>query len=375
MTEPIKTLIISTTMNIGGAQRFTSNLLAKLDRDRIQPSLCLLRDETGFDIPDDVPVTAFDYQRGLDLFKTVKRLQKLIEQTSPDVVLSNVSATSIVAGRAINGLKGKKPAWIARVGSDPAQHVKGIRRLLLNGVYPLVDRFVVNSHGLVDGMCAMWPFARECIDVIHNPTDFERLDQLAGEPTERDDDSRPLIVAVGRVSQPKRYDVMLRAFARVREKVDARLWFFGDVPMPNKLESLVVELNLNDTVRFWGHVANPFCHFKNASLFCMSSDYEGLPNALIEAQGMGLPAVSTNCRYGPDEIIIDKATGLLVPVRDPEAMANAIAELLQDQERRVAFGKRARENARARFSAGELTRQWEETIIETANNKKLCQSK
>ena len=101
-----------------------------------------------------------------------------------------------------------------------------------------------------------------------------------------------------------------------------------------------------------------------ADLFLMSSDHEGLPNALIEAQGLGIPAVSTRCPHGPGEIIVDGVTGLLAPVGDATSLAAAVVDLLSDPDRLQQMGERSRAEARDRFAAPRVARMWEELLLQ-----------
>lgn len=91
-----------------------------------------------------------------------------------------------------------------------------------------------------------------------------------------------------------------------------------------------------------------------------------MPNSLLEAQALGIPAVSTRCRYGPDEIIEDGQSGLLVPTDEPEAMAQALLRILDDKLMRVRMGARAAENVKQKFAVQEITQKWEEIVVDVS---------
>jgi glycosyltransferase involved in cell wall biosynthesis len=205
------------------------------------------------------------------------------------------------------------------------------------------------------GFCDWYPFARGRIRQIYNPVDFQFIDELAAqEPEVQADPDKPLIVAVGRLNRQKRPDVMLEAFAKVRAEADAELWMIGDGPLRVRTEALVKQLGLQQNVRLLGFASNPHALMRQAIV---------LPNALIEAQGMGLPAVSTSCPYGPEEIIKPGRTGILTPVGDAAAMAAGILGLLSEPEHCRKMGQSARENIRKRFDSQIVVRQWEELIL------------
>jgi glycosyltransferase involved in cell wall biosynthesis len=321
-----------------------------------------LRDDVGFDIPDDVTVTAFDYHRPWHLPRTVSKLRALIEETRPDVVVSNITATNIVTGMALARCQ-HRPAWVARIGNDPKRHDGPIRSSLAKRVYPQADRFVVNSRGLHEAVEDRYPCSRGRIDYLPNPTDFAQIEQDAKSGVETDlEPSVPLCVAVGRLFKQKRYDVMLDAFAEVRAAMPAQLWICGEGPERAALEKRIRRLDLQDSVKLLGFLPNPHAVVARATLFLMSSDHEGSPNALIEAQGLGIPAVSTNCPYGPDEIIEDQTTGCLVPVGDSSSLAEAAVDLLNAPERLEQMSVAARRTARSRFDAIQVTRTWQDFL-------------
>jgi glycosyltransferase involved in cell wall biosynthesis len=135
------------------------------------------------------------------------------------------------------------------------------------------------------------------------------------------------------------------------------------------VESEIAAAGLGETVELLGFVENPFALMRQADLFVLTSDYEGLPNALIEAQGLGLAAVSTRCPHGPDEIIAEGETGLLVPPGDAPALAAALDRLLGEPEERRRMAERAREKARARYSVEVVLPAWERLLLESAGRE------
>lgn len=371
-SRPVKLLVVSTSLNTGGAQRFVSNLLGHLDRNRIQPSLCLLRDDIGFSLPVDVLVSVLGFEQRWQLPIAVWRLRRAISQMKPDVILSNIAATNLVTGLALLRCR-HRPGWIARVGNSPSRHDGTIRRLIARRVYPLADRLVVNSNGLVDDLGDQYSIERGRIDVLGNPTDFPAIEARAAEtPVLVWNRPEPLLIAVGRLFEQKRYDVMLRALARVVAQIPAHLWICGDGPERERLQKLAEQLGVASHVTFLGFVENPYALMKQATLFVMSSDHEGLPNSLIESQGLGLAAVSTRCPHGPDEIIEHGQTGLLTPVADPAAFADAILQLLLDEPRRAVIGTAAAKTARTRFGASEIADHWSDLIETTSGIDAAC---
>ena len=154
------------------------------------------------------------------------------------------------------------------------------------------------------------------------------------------------IVTVGRLNAAKNQALLIRAFARIADKTPENLRIYGAGELHDALEGQIEALGLTDRVRLMGLTDDVPNAVKDARLFVFSSDYEGLPNALLEAMALGLPIVSTNCRGGgPAMVLEDGVSGLLVPPGDEEALAGAMLSLLRDPARAERLGRAAREKA------------------------------
>jgi glycosyltransferase involved in cell wall biosynthesis len=134
----------------------------------------------------------------------------------------------------------------------------------------------------------------------------------------------PVILGVGRLTQAKDFSTLIRAVARLRAKRDCRLVILGEGELRGELEGLVRTLGLQGSAQLPGFTENPFAWMNRAALFVLSSRWEGLPNALIQAMACGAPVVSTDCQSGPDEILEGGRWGTLVPVENEEALARAM---------------------------------------------------
>ncbi len=365
-TRKIRLLLVTHSLTGGGAERFASTLLDRLDRERFSPSVCLVTDRSSYPIPDDVEVSTLGYQGLLHLPRSLSRLRRTIEQQRPDLVLSNVLSTNCLTGGALARMSAPPP-WVARVGLAPEKGDPLLQRLWARRCYPLARVVVCNSQHMAESFIRVYPSVGERCRSIPNPTDFKRLEKLAAEPPPRGaPESGQTLIAVGRLTQQKRFDVLLQALARVRRDFDVRLRICGEGPLRQQIGRWIAELGLEDGVELLGFCDNPFALMRQADVFVMTSDFEGLPNALIEAQGLGLPAVATACPYGPDEIVEDSVTGRLVPVADANAVARAILEILGDSERRRRMGAEASRRARRRFDVARVLPRWQKLLVEAA---------
>ena len=135
--------------------------------------------------------------------------------------------------------------------------------------------------------------------------------------------------------------------------------------MRGLLEQEIVRRGLSGAVDLLGFEANPHRRMREADVYVLTSDYEGLPNALIEAQSLGLPAVSTRCPSGPDEIIQDGTTGLLAPVGDAVAISELLDRLLSRPEATRAMGQAAAARMVDHFDCRAAVHAWESFLEET----------
>ena len=134
----------------------------------------------------------------------------------------------------------------------------------------------------------------------------------------------PVMLAVGRLTKQKDFITLIHAFALVRKQCPAKLVIIGEGEERQNLETKVMELGIQDDVDLPGFVENPYAYMAGATLFVLSSIYEGLPTVLIEAMALGLPIVSTDCPSGPSEILENGKYGTLVPIGDKTTMAHGI---------------------------------------------------
>lgn len=171
------------------------------------------------------------------------------------------------------------------------------------------------------------------------------------------------IVGIGRLKAQKNFPLLIHAFQRISADFpEYDLVIYGEGEKRKDLENLVIELNLLGRVSFLGSISNIAETMEDKSLFVLSSNFEGMPNALIEAMALGLPCISTDCPCGgPRYLIKDGENGVLVPVGDVDAMANAMKKLLENEDIRTTTGNNARA-IQTRLSPEKIYGQWESFI-------------
>lgn len=264
-------------------------------------------------------------------------LRRTIRSLAPRLVVSSESNLNLFTLMAVRSLpRSVRPKLVLReVGSpslarrhDPHRQNRIAYRLLR--LYRLADRILTFTQGARDDLVANFAVPARKIAVMPTnailpPDVVARLAAWDGE-TGRSDD---LIVSVGRLSPEKDHALLLRAVALLPAALPWRLALVGDGPERAALEALAARSGLSDRITFTGYVPDPFAWMMQARVAVCSSIYEGLGNAVVEALACGTPVVSTDCPYGPREILQDGRYGTLVPVGDAPALAAAIAAALQ----------------------------------------------
>ena len=206
---------------------------------------------------------------------------------------------------------------------------------LMRWSYPNADAIVAVSTGVANDLARVTGINGRRIRVIYNPVITPELRRKALAPPNHPwlkQQSIPVILAVGRLTPQKDYPNLLRAFALLRQKRPVRLLILGEGPERSVLETLAKQLGIESDIHLPGFAENPYPMMAGASVYVLSSRWEGLPTVLIEALYCSTPVVATNCPSGPSEILLGGKYGTLVDVGDSSALAQAIAAVL-DSER------------------------------------------
>ena len=234
--------------------------------------------------------------------------------------------------------------------------------------YPRAEAIVGVSRGVADDLARQSGLPRERISVIYNPVvPHDVLARTTPPPSHPwlQAGEVPVVLGVGSLVPQKDFPTLLRAFARVRRSRPARLVILGeatdDAATPRRrdeLRRLAAELGVAQDLDLPGYVDDPYPWMARASVFVLSSTYEGFGNVLPEAMACGCPVVSTDCPSGPEEILDGGRYGRLVPVGDDRALGEAIVATLDDPPAPEALRRRA-----ARFSVEGAIDQYERLIV------------
>jgi glycosyltransferase involved in cell wall biosynthesis len=290
------------------------------------------------DVHPSIRVVDLDSKR---LIFSLISLVKYLKKEKPEVMLSALSTANIIAvvAKLISRLSFRLVISERAVSSVALKDNNLIRSkflpLLMRLTYRKADAVIAVAQGVADDLVENYNLQREKISVVYNPVVTQKLIQLSNEEFRHEwfgDHAIPVILSVGRLTSQKNFSLLIEAFSILLETQDARLVILGHGELQKDLEALASSLKINDKVRFPGFVDNPFMWFRNASLFVLSSNYEGLPGTLIQAMACGTPVVSTDCPSGPSEILEKGRWGKLVPVGDVLAMSRALADTLIEKD-------------------------------------------
>jgi glycosyltransferase involved in cell wall biosynthesis len=198
--------------------------------------------------------------------------------------------------------------------------------------YPQADAILVPSHGAALDLSRASGIDVGRISVVSSPVVNNRFRELAEEPIAHEwfiNKKIPVVLGVGELSARKDFATLIRAFAVLRNRMDARLVILGEGRQRQMLNALVAELDLDDTVQMPGFVANPYQFMAAADVFVLCSHCEGAPVVLMEALATGCPVISTDCPSGPREILRNGKIGPLVAIGDVRELSDAMEHIIK----------------------------------------------
>ena len=318
----------------GGAERATIDIAAGLARRGLAVDMVLARAEGPF--IDLFPEGVRRVDLGGKVGASLPGLLRYLRRARPDALVSCLFHAN-AAALAARALLGGKVAVAVRQANDFAAEyaASGFRdragMRLERRLLRFADAVVANSQAMAETVARDLPRIAHRVRFIRAPVVGPELPRLAAAPAGHpwfDGGGPPVVLSVGRLAPQKGHRTLLRAFAKLRESRPARLAVLGEGPERPALEALARELGIAGDVVLPGFRINPFAWMARASVFALSSSFEGCPNALVQAMACGAPVVSADCPTGPGEILEGGKWGRLVPVGDPAALAAAIRDTL-----------------------------------------------
>ncbi len=331
-----KLLIVTHKMSGGGCERVIAQLLNCFANDGIE---CILATECGVPSFYDLPVNVRQIYLGFDetlkpgkIPHAYKKLRKLVKKEQPDVVLALPEKVNVWT---VMFLIGTGVPVVVSERNDPHRHPENkIKRMLRWLVYPFAKGFIFQTQEAAN----FFPKGiRSRGVVLDNPLDTGRI------PAPHEGARRPVIAAAGRLHSQKNFAMLIRAFAQFYKMHHTySLVIYGEGPERKELMRIASMLGVAHSVVLPGQSKTLLNEINDCAMFVLSSDYEGMPNVLIEAMACGLPCIATDCPIGGVRSLIeDGENGLLVHTGSEKRLIEAMCIIADEPELAKRLGKNA----------------------------------
>lgn len=355
-------LFVNYNMKSGGAERAVANISNGLSRLGHNITIAIFDDcISDYSLDDSISLVSYKESatnKVSTFFKRIKSARKAFGDVNPDIIISFSARTNVYS--LIANLFDKKTIIISERNDPNSDPEQWYYRLLRKILYNFSDGFVFQTNA------AKMYFGKNIQSrgkVIPNPVEV-----LLTNNKQNSNLREHVIVNIGRLSKQKNQKLLIDAFSLIyKDFEDYELVIYGEGHMRKELESYVIVKKLENKVSFPGRFQDIHERIKDSSLFVLSSDYEGMSNALMEAMALGLPCISTDCPIGGSaDLIKDRSNGILVPLGDSNKMAVAMKEILSNHEFAESLGREA-EKIRLSNSFEIIIDQWERYIVKISN--------
>jgi glycosyltransferase involved in cell wall biosynthesis len=359
-----RVLFLMPNLGGGGAERVIVTLLQHLDRSRFEPHLALVEVAGPYldEVPANVPLHDLKAKRIRRAFPGIIRLSWKLRPHAIHSTLCELNMATVL-------LKPFLPPGVRvliREGISPSAHnVHGrkhpwVWKWLYRWLYPRADRIICVGDFVADDLADSFRVPRRKLIRIHNPVDIELGRKLANATGNPYEGHGPHLVAAGRLSKQKGFDILLEAMALVRNSLpNCVLTILGDGELRSELLAQRERLGLIEAVHLIGFERNPYPYLQHADLFVLPSRFEGMPSVVIEALAVGTPVVASDCPGAVREILRDCPIARLVQPSDSRALAETIVAALNSTDRQLHPDERL-EAYLSRFEAEARVRDYEQ---------------
>lgn len=361
--------MLITSLAGGGAERVASELSLNLSPN-IDRQIVTLTDVVSYPLKEPPLSLGIKLRKPMALsiaytfLKGTFEYKKILKKYGPEYSLSFLTLDNFI--NIVSNFGNKTTKTVVSVHIALSMKFRNslrdrIAKTVVKNLYSKADLIVAVSEGVRNELIQDFKMNPEKVKVLYNPVDINKIKRLSREPVQDKkwfNEDIPIIINVGRLVRQKGQWHLIRAFSKVREQVNCRLVIRGNGELKPYLQSLIDELNLTKDVTFLEWKDNPFKYISKATVFASSSLWEALPYALTETMACGCPVISTNCKYGPQEILGDNEYGILVPPMDGKMyngadpltaeeilLAESIIKLLNSENLRTAYSVKSLERA------------------------------
>lgn len=360
----MKILFYIDNLQKGGAERVISNLSNYLIKDNEIDIMLNSAKEIAYELNSNIKLIEIDKEKDIKnpILKNIRRLKmikKEVRKEKPDVIISFLPTPSYRMLLLKKQLK--RPIIVAERNNPEDEYSSFLDRMLMKKLYKKADGFVFQTN---DQKKYFDKNIQNNSVVIFNPIKEEFMKKNL-------EKKENIIINVGRLTEQKNQEMLINAFAKVyNEHKEYKLKIFGQGPLKERLQKQIDNLNLNGKVILEGVSNNIKTELGKAKIFVMSSRFEGMPNALIEAMSQGLAAISTDCPCGgPKELIQNGINGFLIENDNEEELTYRLSQLLNDENMINSFSNEA-EKIKENLRIDIISNQWKKYIDKIVNEYK-----
>ncbi len=336
----VKLWLLLSRLENGGLERVQVNIAAGLGAENVDVSIVAGKVSPHFSSSKDVDFPILELSPNSKLLFPYFLLKKLIEVKPTHIMTtSNDVACLLIFINFFLIRKIRITVSHHLAISEPIRKAKYFKKVklilityLMRVLYPHADNIVAVSNGVAEDLAICLGINRSSIKTIYNPIltkDFAaRANEDPVAPYGFHNDN-PTVVFVGRICPEKRLDIALAAIEKLLVSMPVNFLVIGDGPGLAKLRYQINERNLQEFCFLTGFLENPSPLIAASDVLVLTSDFEGFGNVLVEAMGCGTQVISTNCPFGPEEILGKNKYGQLIPQNDPDSLASAILNVLE----------------------------------------------
>ena len=370
----MKIVFLLEKLEKGGAERVASILANKFNKDSYQVEIWTLHNsKIAYHFQSSITIKSLSLKAFypkmnfiIKLYHFLKRiyvLSKALKQSKPNIIIAfgdSVNLTSILA-RMIFRIK---IPLILSIRSNPELNAPKQMRRLINIFYRFADTIVVQTNFIKD---VIEPYVRNVpIKVLPNPV------KIVQKKRSSENKKKYHFLSVANLRPEKNHAQLIESFAQIKDKIypHPKLYIVGrDMGEGKKIQSLINKNNLQENVILLGNIDNIEAIYQQSMIFVHPSSYEGMSNALLEAMSFGLPCIVSNYD-GVTDVITNNKNGIIVPIKDTNALKNAMLRLSRDQKLRLKFSEASSKAISEKFELNLIYKKWVSLLTNLANNKK-----
>ena len=346
------------SMQLGGAQRVVANLINYF----INQNYCMVlindivpqNNKKEYEIDSRVMRYFVENKKKNFIIKNLSRIieiRNIVKKEKPDVIISFMASPNIRTIFATIGLKTKK---IISVRNDPnVEYGTGLKKIISNIILRKTDGCVFQTDDAKKYFCKKIQKNSTIIFNPVNPIFYETNKSGIGKD----------IITIGRLEKQKNHKLLIDAYIKISDKLrNDKLIIYGEGSLRKELENYIIKNNMKSKILMPGLIDDPYNKLSMAKLFVLSSDYEGMPNALMEAMAVGVPVISTNCPCGgPKDLIVNEKQGILIKCGDVDELSKNIIKIINDKTTLKNMSEEAKTRAQD-FKSINIFVEWEKYI-------------